>query len=271
MMNTSAALAAIRSRPHYSASAISAWLRCGRQFEYRYKKRTPAAFTPSALAFGSSVHAATGAYFDSLAQGNGVPPLDQTTARFVDTWRRYVDGPLPVLLGDGETDGGLLDLGVRMVEVFYRDIPRFHQLVGAEVPFSVELVHHETGEVLPAEFSGFFDALAQSEDGHHQIIEVKTGKRRWSDDKLMWDLQLTGYVYAATLQEMVNPTVTVLLLLKYARPSLVTYTPQRGDRDFRDLLDVIFNVDAAISAGSFPPIRDWHCKSCQWAGPCLAG
>lgn len=270
-MDTSAALAAIRSRPHYSASAISAWLRCGRQFEYRYKRRIPPAFTPSALAFGSSIHAATGAYFDSLAAGDGVPPLELTTAKFTDTWRRYLDAPIPLLLGDGESEGGLLDLGTKMVEVFHRDVPRFHRLLGAEIPFSVELVHHETGEVLSAEFSGFFDALAELEDGHHQIIEVKTGKRRWSDDKLAWDLQLTGYVHAATLQEMVKPTITVLLLLKHARPSLVTYTPSRSAHDCRDLIDVIFNVDAAISAGAFPPIRDWHCKGCQWAGPCLAG
>jgi CRISPR/Cas system-associated exonuclease Cas4 (RecB family) len=269
-MDTAAALASIRSRPHLSASAVQSWLRCGRQFEFKLRK-IPPAFTPSSLAFGSSVHAATGAYFDSLARGEGIPPLGLTTAKFTDTWHRYLDGPIPLLLGSGESEGGLLDLGVKMVEVFHRDVPRFHRLLGAEVPFSVELVHHETGEVLPSEFSGFWDALAQSEDRYHQIIEVKTGKRRWSEDKLAWDIQLTAYVYAATLQEMVSPTVTVLLLLKHKQPSLVTYTPARGDRDFKDLIDLVFHVDAAISAGSFPPIRDWHCNGCQWAGPCLAG
>ncbi|MFO7684841.1 MAG: PD-(D/E)XK nuclease family protein, partial [Desulfobacterales bacterium] len=92
-----------------------------------------------------------------------------------------------------------------------------------------------------------------------------------SKHRLDHDLQLTAYHLAAPMMGLGDAPVTLQLLLSGKEPSLESYQPARSERDHHDLLTIVSGVLKAIDAGAFYPVREWHCQSCPYAGPCLAG
>ena len=70
-----------------------------------------------------------------------------------------------------------------MLDIFLVKVPRPERTVAVEVPFSLEIAHPVTAEILPVRFIGSIDALVV-ESGVETIWELKTGKRRWSADVL---------------------------------------------------------------------------------------
>jgi putative RecB family exonuclease len=264
------ALALLRAEKHISASAITCWLQCSRQFEHRYLLGTPPSHRSGALAFGSAIHTALALFYRRLMK-HEEPASEEFEAAFADAWRVELAYPLPVLLDKNETEDRLLDLGVSLVRFFHGNIERPHKVVGVEEPFSVEISNPTTGQVHEERLVGVFDAVVQDSDGSFRVVEHKTGARRWSEDRLAFDLQISAYALAAPLVGLGDAGVTVQLLLKTKAPALEVYHPRRNERDKRDLLQVLTGVLTAVHAGAFFPRRDWHCRGCPFAGPCLAG
>jgi CRISPR/Cas system-associated exonuclease Cas4 (RecB family) len=64
--------------------------------------------------------------------------------------------------------------------------------------------------------------------------------------------------------------VAFQVLLKTKTPAIEVYPVERSELDHRFLLHTIAGVHRAVMAGAFPPVRDWWCKGCPYAVPCLA-
>jgi putative RecB family exonuclease len=196
---------------------------------------------------------------------------EELEAVFADTWQRELDHPVPVLLDRSETTDGLLDLGVELVRAFRTTVERPHRVVGVEEPFSVEICDPVTGEIFDERLVGVFDAVVQDTNDNYSVVEHKTAGRRWSAERLATDLQLTGYSLAAPLVGLGLARITLNVLLKTKTPAVEVHHLDRTDNDRRDLVRLVSGVLTAIRAGAFFPRRDWHCRSCPFAGPCLAG
>jgi hypothetical protein len=198
------------------------------------------------------------------------PTPEELAAAFSDAWTRELASPIPVLLDKDQTTDGLRDKGIQMVRLFHAEAPRPHLVVGVEEAFSVEVSDPATGEVYEERLVGAFDAISQDQAGQHNILEHKTGARKRS-----FDGDLQGAAYSTVVAPLIglgdNVSVTYQLLTKTKVPQFVLETVRFTAADERDFLRTVAGVLAAIRAGSFYPRRDWQCRSCAFAGPCLAG
>lgn len=269
-MHAATAIKLLFSEEHISVSSLGTFVRCPRSYRYRYVDRIPAESRASSLAFGSAIHTVLAFYYGKLRDIEPEPTAEELAAVFMDAWKEQLRRDIPVLFADKEDEGSLADLGVRMLAVFLEKAPLPAEVVEVEMPFSIEIIDPETGEVLPR-LVGVMDAVVKDRDGAYRVLEHKSGARRWTDDKLAYDHQITAYGLAAPQLGLSNAAVTVQLLLKQKTPSLELYTPTRTDADRRDLVDTAVGVLRAVKAGAFWCNRDWMCKTCEYAARCVAG
>jgi len=256
------ALGSLRSRPHISISQLRVFLGCPRRHRFQYIDRIPADFRPIALVFGTAWH---GAMDDYLLRGSSTA---EVAGVFRDLLTRNVqEGDLPVLFEDDERLGDCVDIGTRMVDSFIGRVPRPDQVLGVEVAFSIELVDPTTGEVLGAPLIGSIDALVVDND-RPAVWELKSGKRRWTEDMLEFDMQMTAYRMGARVHSVEDPALKVLVTTKARCPSVQVETVVRTDRDERELALVAVSIMRALDAGVDHPLRGWQCRSCPYAGRC---
>jgi CRISPR/Cas system-associated exonuclease Cas4 (RecB family) len=250
---------------HLSPSSIGTYLKCPRQFWFRYIERLEPAFRPVALAFGSAFHETIAQWLLACASGQRVSPeaLHELFRRAMgDELRR--DGP-PILFDDEETEDDLVARGKHMLDAFARAVRPPERVVGVEVPFELELVDPETGEVLPP-LVGAVDAVI--ENGATELWELKTAARRWSDDALSFNLQATAY-WRGMRDVYPGAQVRLLVVTKTRSPDVQLEHLVRGPSDERDLIATAVGVSRAVEAGVDHPLRSWACKSCPYAGACL--
>lgn len=259
------------AKDHVSVSSLTTHLKCPRQYELKYVTEVPPSHRSGSLALGSAVHAVLAFFYGRLMRAMEEPSVEELKSEFVVAWSRALEGDVPVLLDDGETVDAAQDKGLALVEVFHRDAPRPAQVTGVEQRFAVELVDTTTGEALPRRLVGIMDTVVRDADGRHRILEHKTAAKRFAEDKLRYDLQPTAYSLAALALGLGPVSVTLQILLKQKKPSLELRDLIRDDRDHDDFLHVVSGVLRAIEAEAFYPIHDWWCRSCPWAGPCVAG
>jgi len=268
-MTPNPALAEMRAERHVSYSSLSTWLQCPQKWRYRYELDVRSAFRPGALAFGSAVHSTLAAHFNALKEGSQPPNLDVV---FADHWRQQLDSKIPVLLDEKQTSESLLQTGQAMLAVYVNKVQLSGRVVAVEEPFSIELFDPDTGEVMSSRLVGALDLVVQRDDGAFVVCEVKTASRRWPESRLTDDAQITAYSFAAPCIGFGDASVDIHLLLKSQRkPDVEIYKTTRTEKDHQDFLRMASGVIRAIDAGIFFPRRDWWCKSCEFAGPCMAG
>lgn len=270
-MWSSEALAVLRQEKHISISAINTYCRCPRQYEYRYILHTPPSHRSGALAFGGAIHVALASFYHSLMNHQPECAVEELVQTFADAWLRELEGPVPVLLDKNETLDSLLDKGVDLMRVFHDQAERPARVAGVEEPFSIELCDQQTGEVLEPRLVGVLDALVEDRPGVFRVLEHKTASRRYTETRLVHDLQVTAYSLAAPILGLGNADVSLQVLLKQKIPALEVHHLTRGARDHQELVQTVAGVQRAIDAGAFYPTRDWWCSTCPFAGPCLAG
>jgi CRISPR/Cas system-associated exonuclease Cas4 (RecB family) len=270
-MNT--AIKILFAEEHLSASAIGKYLRCPRSYRYRYIDHRIPETRASSLLFGSAIHHSLAFYYSALRRIDPEPDIAELCDVFRGAWAENLDDGPPVLFGDDESADKLTDLGAKMLGAFIEKAPLYPEVVEVEMPFSVELADPDTGEVLPR-LVGVLDAVVRERDGDggYAILEHKTAAKRWTEDKLAFDNQITAYSLAAPqLGFGDDAAVVVQVFLKTKNPDLVLYRPHRSDADRRDLVDIVRGITRAVRAEAFHPIRDWHCRGCEYASACVAG
>jgi predicted RecB family nuclease len=176
------------------------------------------------------------------------------------------DGP-PVLLENEETEDDLKEQSARMLDAVLEDLPMPDEVLGVEVGFQVELHHPETREPLPVPLVGSIDAVVR--DGREiRYVELKSAKRRWSDDQVTYDLQLTAYGVAMRRFGHPNAKPRLVVVTKARLPVVQLESPYRGWEHERDLEATAASVLRATRAGVDHPVRSWACKTCPFAGAC---
>jgi hypothetical protein len=263
-------LAELRAQPHLSVSRIKTVLQCPKKFALQYIERSVPAFRPAVLAFGSAWHETIGHH---LLYSTAEKPLPREALHqlFRDCFQAEVtrDGP-PVLFADDEGDvGASVELGIRMLNVFLAEVPLPETVIGVEVPFSLELVDAETGEIAHAPLIGGIDAII-AEEGRPSIWELKTAARLWAADTIAYDLQMTAYAMAAREMGHANPDLKLVVMTKTTTPRVQIEHLVRHRSDEDEFVDTAFSVMNAIRAGVDYRVRGWPCRTCPFAGACGA-
>jgi CRISPR/Cas system-associated exonuclease Cas4 (RecB family) len=263
-------LAALRAKPHTSISQLKTYIQCPRKFYLHYIKGVIPAFRPLALVFGSAWHETIAEHLTRSRPEYQVP-VDELRAHLHDGLVRGVDrDDIPVLFDEEEQDiGAVIDVAMRMLDVFLARVPLPEQVHGVEVPFRLKLVHPVTGEIHPRPLVGAIDAIVE-ERGRSVVWELKTGKKRWSIDQLDFDLQPTAYAMAARALGYKDARLTLIVTTKGKAPNVQAELMVRHRRDEVELVDTAFAVARAVQAGVDYPNRGWQCRTCPYAGSCAS-
>jgi len=260
----------LRNRPHLSVSAMKMWLGCPRKFRLHYVDKAPASHRSIGLVFGHAWHELIG---NVLWLHQRARELDRRALRehfetaLVEEIRS--DGP-PVLFEDGEDVPALVNTAMTMLEAFLTAVPLPQRLLHVELPFRLELVDPETGEVLPAPLIGAIDAVFESASSL-ELWELKSGKRRWSEDAVLYDFQPTAYRIAVrelTGGRRAEPKLKLLVTTKAAKPDVQVEDLVRTRADERDLMETAASIHRATLSECFHPVRSWMCRQCEYAEVC---
>lgn len=252
-----------------SVSQVKTWLRCPRQFELKYVRGVPPAFVPVNLAFGSAIHEALAAYYGEK-KASGTPlDRDHVLDVFRARWENALAGDVPVQTDDGEDLDQVIDKGVSMLHAFYEraaKMPPF-EVEGVERGFTVPLYEPDTGEVLDEQLVGTMDLIV-NEGGRRIVVEHKTAARKYGDDQLRFDLQVTGYKLAAREADLGDVGLRFQVITKTKIPVVQIADIERHHADEQDFLRTAVGVLKAIDAGVSYPVRGWACRGCPYAHAC---
>jgi putative RecB family exonuclease len=257
----------LRAVPHLSVSQLKTFITCPRKYRLAYIDRVAPQFRPIALAFGIAWHEAIAVH---LTKSTHDRPADRNEVKttFVERLSIAVDSDdTPVLFDEGENLGKTIDVGALMLDVFLDRLPLPERVIGVELPFWLELRDATFGDVLQTPLIGAIDALVINND-RAVVWEVKTAKRRWSDDQLAYDLQPTAYQIAAEHLGFANADVELLITTKTQKPDVQIERVVRTKADRADLVVTAQSVVTAIAAGIDHPIRGWACRGCPYAHAC---
>jgi CRISPR/Cas system-associated exonuclease Cas4 (RecB family) len=256
-------LAALRAKPHTSNSQLKTFIQCPRKYFLQYIKGVIPAFRPLALVFGSAWHETVGQYLARPV------PVDELRAHLRDGLVCGLDrDDVPVLFDEDEQDiSTVIDVAMRMLDVFLARVPLPEQVHGVEMPFRLKLVHPVTGEVRPVPLVGALDAVVEDR-GRPVVWELKTGKKRWSADQLDFDLQPTAYGMAARTLGYKDARLTLIVATKGKTPDVQVEQLVRHRREELELVETAFAVARAVKAGVDYPNRGWQCRTCPYALAC---
>lgn len=220
---------------HVSHSQINMWLRCPRQWQYRYVDGLK--IPPSgALIVGSAYHSALEGNFQQKITTQTDLPLADCLDLFSDAWEdRLLEEELVIWekLGPGECK----DQGADLVKEYIVSTSPSVQ------PIQVERTY--TSDVAGVKFVCRVDL----EDVHRAVIDHKTAARPYSQDDVDGDIQASAEAYA-----LGRPIVFynhIALKLRAPRIQVVKSYRRRVDIDW--WLDMATGVVRQMESGVAPP------------------
>lgn len=253
---------------HLSASQLSTYLRCPKSYFFRYIAKKAPSHQSAALAFGRA-WGATIAHHLEHSTPDALVPVDDLTDLFrAELDQELAETPVPVLFDDQENLDGLTATARRMLAVFQAEVPLPEKFLGAEVAFSVPVVHPEHGEELPLPLVGALDALVV-EHGRTVVWELKTAKKKYSSIQLELEmLQPVVYTVGARHLGIEDPEVVVIVTTKGKQPGVQIERLRRHQTDEVELFDLAEQVIRAVEAGVHPRNRSWACTTCPYRADC---
>ena len=268
------------TRPHWSHSSLSQFLRCPRQFFFQRVLGLPRPTVPSGMLLGSAVHASLAEVHRGLRDRGDFDPHAVADA-LVRTWDAE-EGELKVLYRSGESRDILLEQAIALVDLALANPPE-GTVLDVEHRVTVPLFD-SAGEMLPVPLVAVFDLVTavprEKEDGAEDeappdvvVHEFKTTARKWSTSEAAASLQPTCYAHAAHEwyggTEADGPRVEFRLLVKTKTPRLQTLPAGRDGTDFGRLGDLARVIGRAVRAGTFYPVESpFNCSGCAWRREC---
>ncbi len=259
------------TRPHWSYSSVSQYLKCPLQFYFERVLKLPRKSKTDALVLGSSLHSALAVYHYKLQAGESVVSADIHEAYF-EAWEYQAeDGPIVASGEKSLTDSR--DLGISLVDVYLRTPPT-GTIIAVESPMLAPIANSH-GEYLEKPLLVVADLITRQEDGSLQVNEIKTSGRAYSESEVATSLQPTFYANALYEIGGEEAAVEFTVLVKTKTPKVQKIQAIRNVTDFQRLGDIIEAVSRSIEAKSFYPIESpLNCSGCSfyrecktWSGP----
>jgi putative RecB family exonuclease len=239
-------------RRKYHQSEIQTFLKCPKQWEFRYVQgiKTP---PKAALTVGSSVDAAvTYNLLEKLKTG-----VDLSTESVLDTYSTDFDTKAKETEWGEDDAGKQKDLGAALVKLHHLEAAPTINPATVQESFVIET---DAGYDL----GGTIDLTEKS----GVIADTKTAKASYSEDSISRALQPALYDFAyEALHKKPAEGFRFDVLVKTKVPKLQRIQAKVTPRDREWLFDTINNVHKAIGAGIATPAPDgaWWCSK-DWCG-----
>lgn len=246
---------------YWSYSRLSRWLACSLLYKLEYIDQQEPAVLSSNLILGTGIHLGHQIFYEGMANG-GVPSLKDVQEAVVEEIRMRQRVSPPIKYPDGGDLDRLIGEAKGLTEAMYRSLPR-ERVVAVNHEETVPIVD-EDGVVLNKPLKVVYDLVVEAEGGREVIVDLKTSKQRYTEDKIRWELQPSCYLLARSLSNGNKPlSFRYDVLLKKKQPEFQQHTVTRDRSDFRRLIAIMKTVEKAITAGIFVPNRgSMFCHSC---------
>jgi putative RecB family exonuclease len=243
-----------------SLSQVQAYLGCPLKYRFQYVDKLPKPWRASALAFGSSVHAAV-EWFHRERLAGRIPDLTDILKVFDADW--YAQNLEPLVFSERESKDSLAEKGRAMLQL-YAESANGMKPVAVEQRFELDLADPETGEVLDVRLRGVIDLVEEGET----VVDLKTAARTLEQGGLERHLQLSTYALAFFLLYGVIPKLRLDLLLKTSKPRLERHETTRTLEDLGWTARLIQQVALAVQTEHFFPNPSWRCSECEYFAHC---
>jgi len=231
------------------------------------------------MVLGSAVHKALAWFYRCLHDGEAEPAIDKLVSIAGASISKAVASDPPVLFADGEDGGTLVDEATRLLTAFLAQGYRPAKVVAVEVPFSLPLVHPETGEALPYEehVVGAIDLVAEDQDGGVVVLDHKITGRVDKTKTERPDMQMAIYSYAAReLFGADSVTLRYQDVVRTKSAKVVLQDVQRVPRDEAEGIEAVASglelIHAAVGSPGGKTLmgrrRSWRCGDCGWRTRC---
>jgi len=245
---------------HLSSSQISLYLQCPRKYRFKYIDCIEPPFKSAAVAFGSALHSAVAYLGEAKMKGDEINAGKLLSVFRADWEAQKCDK----IVFNGESEEELLSKGVALLKQIHEEAVNW-KVRGAEVPFQVPIIDPSTGEaIVPVNIMGFFDLVIEPDT----IIELKTSVRKWDEESIKNNIQVSIYGYAYKLLSGRDANLQIKVLLKQRNPRIETYPTTRSDDATRWCLNLIREIYESIEKGAFHPTPGWMCADCEYAELC---
>ncbi len=249
------------NKAHLSYSQVSTYLMCPLKYNLHYIEQIEPQFTPAPLAFGSAIHEAVAAFYQSVLEGDPIS-VSQMHDVYREIWAAQSKERV-IKFFNGDSEASLFNKAQAMLEAFINSFDPSVQIVGIEEPFEVCL-----DDTIPP-LIGWIDAVELSPNGTVTVVDLKTASKRYSDQHVQSNLQLTCYSLGAQSLGFNGETKFRLdVLLKTQKPELVRYETTRTDADRNRFIRLVKSVWQGIEKGVFYPKEDWQCGQCAYSDQC---
>jgi CRISPR/Cas system-associated exonuclease Cas4 (RecB family) len=244
---------------------LTCYLQCPLQYYFQYEKGLAWKLTPSAVAFGSSVHNAVERIHNSLKDGS---PMSETEAvsGFVSHWTDNVQKN-DIQWKTPEESGEMLVKGQDLIGMYYNEV-KDEKPTEVELQFRLPLIDPRTGLFVQSrDMVGKIDVIFTDDT----IVEVKTYSRSPVQQEVDQNLQLTLYSWAyRMLYGRSEKGIKIINLVKTKDPKVMIIETERSERDHSWLIAIIYQVIRGIEQKLFypNPIGGFGCFNCQYQEQC---
>ena len=227
---------------HLSASQAGMWLRCPRQYSFRYWDGIK--IPPSgALVLGSSYHKALEINYSQKIETKTDMPVDSVLDAFSDDWEKRLEDEESISW-EGAIIGQMKDQAAGLIQAYQVEI--------APTIYPTMVEHRCEAVVGGVPFVGIIDLV----EGQH-IVDHKTAAKSWTQDKLDSDIQATAYAFLMPSLSEINFHIAV----KTIKPKIQILSTQRGAGDVLWWCQLVSQVIMQIQHGVAPPNpTGWHCS-----------
>jgi hypothetical protein len=238
----------------YSFTQINQYLRCPRQYRYRYLDGWREKEDKASMIFGRSFENALSAYF----------VREDSTAAFFKEWQKYQEAPLAYSKHDSWDR--LYHQGIHLLERFAQDdrvrIPRPKQNLQVKLTRALSC---------GSDFVSYIDAVGEV-DGTKSIIDWKTTTARYAEQPqglLALDPQLICYSWMTDIAD-----VALVVFVRKNAPDIQYLKASISEEQRREFGRLVDTTVGQIKAGHFHPHSGIRfpqngCVSCSHLGICL--
>jgi putative RecB family exonuclease len=114
---------------------------------------------------------------------------------------------------------------------------------------------------------GALDLIVR-EENKHVVVEHKTAAKKWSQDQIKHDIQLSAYKLVGGKIGLGDAGLRLQVLTKTKKPAMIVENTERGDKDIQDFMATVVGVLRAVDAGVVYPIRSSMCSGCAFQKAC---
>ena len=238
-----------------SYSQLDLYLRCPKQWYYRYIRRLPQSLT-LALLVGDSVHRAIEKNFEQKIKSRIDLPIEVIQNAFTTHFDAQLYG---IGIGEMQKASEARSIGLGVITEYQQHRAPIIQPLFVEFPFEISLPE------LDCIFQGKIDLI----DENKVITDNKVSKRRYTQKRADESLQLTAYSYAyRKTQNEKESKLQFDVLLKSSNPTSQQIQTERTEEQIAEFLLLVRRVRESIKAGSFIPQPGSNCFLCSYRGVC---